>query len=116
MGRFCEAEHHVLSLTLSQWQFSVPGIKTQVYTGIALEEELLVASAFPVVFQWSFSELQVVFHCVPIMQINTGTPLCPSISQCGPSGIPVYVRLQCSSSVFQLCKLTLGRHWDTTGC
>ena len=26
------------------------------------------------------------------------------------------VAFQWSSSVFQLCKLTLDRHWDTTGC
>ena len=36
---------------------------------------------------------------------------CASISQCGSSGIPVYLWLQWSSSVFQLCKLTLDCHW-----
>ena len=45
------------------------------------------------------------------MQINNGTPLGASISQCGSSGIPVYLWLQWSSSVFQLCKLTLEHHW-----
>ena len=35
-------------------------------------------------------------------------------SQYASSGLPV--ALQWSSSVFQLCKLTLDRHWDTTGC
>ena len=34
--------------------------------------------------------------------------------QCASSGLPV--AFQWSSSVFQLCKLTLDRHWDTTGC
>ena len=33
--------------------------------------------------------------------------------QCASSGLPV--AFQWSSSVFQLCKLTLDRHWDTTG-
>ena len=63
-----------------QWQSSVPGTKTPVYTGKPLEKQLLVANVLPVVFQWSFSGFPVVFQCVPI------------------------------------CKLTLGRHWDTTGC
>ena len=34
--------------------------------------------------------------------------------QCASSGLPV--AFQWSSSVFQLCKLTLDHHWDTTGC
>ena len=34
--------------------------------------------------------------------------------QCASSGLPM--AFQWSSSVFQLCKLTLDRHWDTTGC
>ena len=55
----------------------------------------------PVWFQWHPSVLvaPVVFQCVPIMQINTGTPLGASIRQCGSSGIPVYLWLQWSSSV-----------------
>ena len=31
-----------------QWQSSVTGTKTPVYTGMPLEKELLVASVFPV--------------------------------------------------------------------
>ena len=38
-------------------------------------KKMLVASVLPVVFQWSFGGFPVVFQCVPIMQINTGTPL-----------------------------------------
>ena len=43
----------------------------------------------PVWFQWHPSVIvaPVVFQCVPIMQINTGSPLGVSISQCGSSGI-----------------------------
>ena len=58
----------------------------------------------------------VVFQCVPIMQINTASPLGHHSELPSASGIPVYLWLQWSSSVFQLCKLTLDRHWDTTGC
>ena len=35
-------------------------------------------------------------------------------SQCVSSGLPV--AFQWCSSAFQLCKLTLDRYWDTTGC
>ena len=58
-----------------------------------------VSSVLPVVFQW----LSVVFQCVPIMQINTGSPLryhwvvasasvVPVASQCtcGSSGLPMW--------------------------
>ena len=68
-----------------------------------LEKELLVASVVPVCFQWSSSGLPVVFQCVPIIQINTGSPLghhwvlasasvVPVASQCtcGSSGLPVW--------------------------
>ena len=85
-----------------QWQSSVPGTETPVYTGMPLEKELLVASVFPMCFQWSSSGLPVVFQCVTIMQINTGSPLghhwvlasasvVPVASQCtcGYTGLPV---------------------------
>ena len=42
-----------------KWQSSVPGTQTPVYTAMALEKELLVASAFPVGLQWSYSDLPV---------------------------------------------------------
>ena len=57
----------------------------------------------PVCFQWSSSGSPVVFQCVPIMQINTRSPLghhwvqasasvVPVASQCtyGSSGLPVW--------------------------
>ena len=57
----------------------------------------------PVCFQWSSSGFPMVFQCVPIMQINTGSPLehhwvlasasvAPVASQCtcGSSGLPVW--------------------------
>ena len=85
------------SLTLSQWSSSGNPVCLELRPQCTLECHWRNASVLPVVFQ-----------CVPIMQINTGTPLGASISQCGSSGIPVYLWLQWSSSVFQLCKLTLG--------
>ena len=73
------------------------------YTGMPLEKVLLVASVFPVCFQWSSSGFPVVLKCVPIMQIDTGSPLehhwvlasanvVPVASQCtcGSSGLPVW--------------------------
>ena len=86
-----------------QWQSCVPGTWTPVYTGMPLEKELLVASVLPVCFQWPSSGFPVVFRCVPIMQINTGSPLehhwvlalasvLPVASQriCGSHGLPVW--------------------------
>ena len=68
-----------------------------------LEKKLLVASVFPVCFQWSSSGLPVLSQCVPIMQINIGSSLghrwvlasasvFPVASQCtcGSSGLPVW--------------------------
>ena len=74
------------------------------------------SSGLPVVFQWLSSGLPVCSNYANLHWIATGTPLGASFSQCGSSGIPVYLWLQWSSSVFQLCKLTLDRRWDATGC
>ena len=86
------------TLTLSQWSSSGNPVAIQcawnldpsVYwnaTGEINVGSQLISIVFPVVFQ-----------CAPIMQINTGTPLGASISQCGSSGIPVYLCLQWSSN------------------
>ena len=70
-------------------------------------------SGLPVAFQWSSS----VFQLWKLNRIATWTPLGASISQCVSSGIPVYLWLQWSSNnVFQLFKLTLVCHKNTTGC
>ena len=107
---------HKPALTLSQWSPSGNPVCLALRPQCTLECHWRNASMLPVVFRWSSSGFPVVFQCVPIMQINTGSPLGASISQCGSSGIPVYLWLQWSCSVFQLCKLTLDRHWNTTGC
>ena len=75
-----------------------------------------VSSVLPVVFQWLSSGIPVCSNYANEHWIATGTPLGASISQCGSSCIPVYLWLQWSSSMFQLCKLTLDRHWNTTEC
>ena len=146
-------------LTLSQWSSSGLPVAIQCAWNLDPSVHWNATGGMPVVFQWSSSGFPVVFQCVPIMQINTGsplehhwvlasasvvpvasqctcgssalpvcsnyanyhwiatgTPLGASIGQCGSSGIPVYLWLQWSPSVFRLCKLTLDRHWNTTGC
>ena len=67
--------------------------------------------------QWSTSGNPLAIQCAwnldPSVQWNaTGERILGS--QCASSGLPVAFKW--SSSVFQLCKLTLDRHWDTTGC
>ena len=81
-----------------QWQSSVPGTQTPVYTGMPLEKELLVASVFPVCFHWSSSGLPVVFQCVPIMQINTELPLGHHWVLASASVVPVASQCTCYSS------------------
>ena len=74
---------------------------------------------WPVCFQWSSSGFPVVFQYVPSMQINTGSPLGHHWVLASDSVVPVAYQCTCGSSglpVFQLCKLTLDRHWNTTGC
>ena len=97
------------SLTLSQWSSSGNPVTIQCAWNLdasvhwnATGEKMLVASVLPMVFQWSSSGFPVVFQCVPIMQINTGSPLehhwvlaSASVVQvasqctCGSSGLPV---------------------------
>ena len=67
--------------------------------------------------QWSFSGNPVAIQCAwnsdPSVHWDA-TGEMPVCFQWCSSGLPV--AFQWSSSVFQLCKLTLDRHWDTTGC
>ena len=66
--------------------------------------------------QWSSSGLPVAIQCAwnldPSVHWNA-TGEMPVCFQWSSSGL--LVAFQWSSSVFQLCKLTLDRHWDTTG-
>ena len=79
-----------------QWQSSVPGTYTPVYT--RMPPELLVASVFPVCFQWSSSGFPVVFQCVPIMQITTGSLLGYHWVLASASVVPVASQCTCGSS------------------
>ena len=92
-----------ITLTLSQWSSSGNPVCLELRPQCTLECYWRNASVLPVVFQWSSSGFPVVFQCVPIMQINTGSPLehhwvlasaivvpVASQSTCGSSGLPVW--------------------------
>ena len=68
-----------------------------------LEKVLLVASVFPVCFQWSSSGFPVVFQWVPIMQINTGSPLGHHWVLASASVVPVASQCTCGSSGLSVC-------------
>ena len=84
-----------------QWQSSGNPVCLELRSQCTLECHWRNASVLPVVFQ-----------CVPIMQINTGSPLGHHWVLASASVVPVYLWLQWSSSVFQLCKLTLDHQWS----
>ena len=67
----------------------------------------------PVVFQWQSSGNPVCLELRPQCTLECHWRKFFG-NQCASSGLPV--AFQWSSSVFQLCKLTLDRHWNTTGC
>ena len=105
------------TLTLSQWSSSGNPVAIQYAWNLDPSVHWNATGEMPVCFQWSSSGLHqpvwfqwhtsvlvapVVFQCVPIMQINTGSPLehhwvlasasvVPVASQCtcGSSGLPV---------------------------
>ena len=90
------------NLTLSQWSSSGNPVAIQCAWNLDPSVHWNATAEMPVCFQWSSSGFPVVFQCVPIMQINTGSPLghhwvqasasvVPVASQCtcGPSGLPV---------------------------
>ena len=91
-----------ISLTLSQWSSSGNPVAIQCVWNLDPSVHWNATGEMPVCFQWSSSGFPVVFQCVPIMQINTGSPLghhwvlasasvLPMASQCtcGSSGLPV---------------------------
>ena len=75
---------------------------------------MLVASVFPVCFQWSFSGFPVVFQCVPIMQINTGSPLEDHWVLASASVVPVASQCTCGSSGLPVCSNYANLHWIAT--
>ena len=64
------------------------------------------ASGLPVAIQWQSSVSALRPQCTLECHWRNASVL-PVVFQWSSSGFPV---------VFQLCKLTLDRHWDTTGC
>ena len=82
-----------------QWQSSVSALRPQ----CTLECHWRNASVLPVVFQWSSSGFPVVFQCVPIMQINTGSPLGHHWVQASASVVPVASQCTCGSSGLPVC-------------
>ena len=86
-----------------QWQSSANPVCLELRPQCTLECHWRSASVLPVVFQLSSSGFPVVFQCVPVIQINNGSPLkhhwvlasasvVPVASQCtcGSSGLPVW--------------------------
>ena len=57
----------------------------------------------PVCFQWSSSGFPVVFQCVPIMQINTGSPLEHHWVLASASVVPMASQCTCDSSGLPMC-------------
>ena len=73
-------------------------------------------------FQWSSSGVPVVFQCVPIMQINTGSPLgqhwvlaMASQWTCDSSGLPMW-SVHWYPSVLALCALEVIRSGHFPAC
>ena len=98
-----------------QWQSSMAGIETVVYTRMPLEKKLLIANVFPVCFQWSSSGLPVVFKCVPITKINTGLPLGYHWVIASASVLPMASQCTCVFSGLLVCSNYANCHCIATG-
>ena len=106
---------------MSQWSSSGNPVAIRctwnldpVDTGMPLEIELLVASVLPMVFQWSSSGFPVVSQCVPIMQINTESPLGHHWVLASASVVPVAFQCNCGSSGLPMCSNYANWHWIAT--
>ena len=89
------------SLTLSQWSSSGNPVAIQCAWNLdpsvhwnATGERVVGSQCF----QLSSSGFPVVFHCVPIMQINTGSPLGHHWVLASASVVPVAYQCTCGSS------------------
>ena len=61
------------------------------------------------------SVLQLVFQCVPIMQINTGSPLGHLRVLASSSMVPAVCQCTCGSSGPPVCSMYTNYHWVATG-
>ena len=86
-----------------QWQSSGNPVCLELRPQCTLECHWRNASVLPVVFQWSSSGFPVVFQCVPIMQINTGSPLGHHWVLVSASVVPVASQCTCGSSGLPVC-------------
>ena len=131
-GSFCPSPWASGNSVAIQWQSSVPGTQTPVYTGMPLEKifgSKCVSSVLPMALQWcsnlfplckstldrhwdtsglynqpvwfqwhpSVLAAPVVFQCVPIIQINTGSPLKHHWVLASASVVPVASQCTCGS-------------------
>ena len=86
-----------------QWQSSGNPVYLELRPQCTLECHWRNASVLPVVFQWCSSGFPVVFQCVPIMQINTGSPLGHHWVLASASVVPVASQCTCGSSGLPVC-------------
>ena len=91
------------SLTLSQWSSSGNPVAIQCAWNLDPSVHWNATGEMPVCFQWSSSGFPVVFQCVPIMQINTGSPLGHHWVLASTSVVPVASQCTCGSSGLPVC-------------
>ena len=93
----------VRSLTLSQWSSSGNPVAIQCAWNLDPSAHWNATGEMSVCFQWSSSGFPVVLQCVPIMQINTGSPLGHHWVQASASVVPVASQCTCGSSGLPVC-------------
>ena len=98
-----------------QWQSSGNPVYLELRPQCTLECHWRNASVLPVVFQWSSSGFPVLYQCVPIMQINTGSPLEYHWVLESASVVPVASQCTCGSSGLPVCSNYANQHWIATG-
>ena len=91
------------TLTLSQWSSSGNPVAIQCAWNLDPSVHWNATGEMPVCFQWSSSGFPVVFQCVPIMQINTGSPLEHHWVLASASVVPVASQCTCGFPVVFQC-------------
>ena len=86
-----------------QWQSSGNPVCLELRPQCTLECHWRNASVLPVVFQWVSNGFPVFFQCVPIMQINTGSPLGHYWVLSSASVVPVASQCTCGSNGLPVC-------------
>ena len=86
-----------------QWRSSGNPVCLELRPQCTLECHWRNASVLPMVFQWCSSGFPVVFQCVPIMQINTGSPLGHHWMLASANVVPVASQCTCGSSGLPVC-------------